>query len=108
MSPGGLGGPGGPGGMGGMRARPGGGFNSGMGQFGEHLDESAMQQAMTQKALAQQQANPQTAAAAAAGAKQAAQPASQQQPREVGSLGDELLKRPFHDIWHEIKQFFFT
>lgn len=107
MTPGGLGGPGSPGGMaGGMRPRPGGGFNSGMGQFGEHLDESAMQQAMTQKSLGQQQANPMAAAAAAAGAKQASQPPSQQQPREVGSLGDELIKRPLHDIWNEIKQFF--
>lgn len=96
-----------PGGMGGsFRPRPGGGFNTGVGQFGEHLDESAMQQAVSQKALSQQQTNPQAAAAAAAGAKQANQPPSQQKPRELGTIGDELIKRPFHDIWNEIKQFF--
>lgn len=96
-----------PGGMGGsFRPRPGGGFNTGMGQFGEHLDESAMQQTVGQKALSQQQVNPQAAAAAAAGAKQASQPPSQQKPREMGSLGDELIKRPLHDIWNEVKQFF--
>lgn len=102
MAPGGLGKPG----PGGMRHRPGGGFNTGMGQFGEHLDEAAAQQASTQKQLAQQQVNPQGATAAAANAKQAAQPPAQQAPREVGSLGDELVKRPLHDIWQQIKQFF--
>lgn len=102
----GLGGPGGPGGKGGMRPRPGGGFNTGMGQFGEHLDESAVSQAAAQKMLGQQQANPQGAAAAAAGAKQGAKPSAQQQPRAVGSLGDELIRRPFGDIWKEVKKFF--
>lgn len=37
-----------------FRPRPGGGFNQGLGQFGEHLDEQALQQAAQQKALAQQ------------------------------------------------------
>lgn len=36
-----------------MRPRPGGGFNSGIGQFNDHLDEQAMQSAMKQKALGQ-------------------------------------------------------
>ncbi len=36
-----------------MRPRPGGGFNPGIGQFNDHLDEQAMQQAMKQKALSQ-------------------------------------------------------
>lgn len=104
MMPGKIGAPGGMGGS--FRPRPGGGFNTGMGQFGEHLDESAMQQAVGQKALSQQQANPQAGAAAAAGARQAGQRANPQQPRSVGSLTDELIKRPLHDIWNEVKQFF--
>lgn len=36
-----------------MRPRPGGGFNPGMGQFNDHMDEQAMQSAMKQKALSQ-------------------------------------------------------
>ena len=44
-------------------------------------------------------------AAAAAGAKQGAKPSAQQQPRAVGSLGDELIRRPFGDIWKEVKVF---
>lgn len=43
-----------------FRPRPGGGFNQGLGQFGEHLDEQAMQQAVQQKAMGQQ-ASSQTA-----------------------------------------------
>ncbi len=37
-----------------FRPRPGGGFNQGLGQFGEHLDEQALLQAAQQKALSQQ------------------------------------------------------
>lgn len=36
-----------------MRPRPGGGFNPGLGQFNDHLDEQSMQSAMKQKALSQ-------------------------------------------------------
>lgn len=80
-----------------------------MGQFGEHLDEAAMGQAVSQKQLGQQQVAPSGAAAAAAGQKaqaQAGMPGAGQPPRELGTLGDELIKRPIKDIWHEIKAFF--
>jgi len=86
-----------------MRARPGGGFNLG-GGFNEHLDEAALQQAGKQKQLTQAQADPSTAKAAA----QAAQQSQGQQapPPEVGSLTDELIKRPIKGVWEEIKKFF--
>ncbi len=84
-----------------MRPRPGGGFNTGMGSFGEHLDENAMQQAMGQKQQAQQgaQLNPTMAA-------QQQQLAQQQQqsgaapppPREMGTIAEELFTRPLKDI----------
>ena len=41
-----------------FRPRVSGGFNQGMGDFNEHLDENAMQQTVQQKALGQQQADP--------------------------------------------------
>lgn len=93
------------------RPRPGGGFSQGMGQFtDEYLEESDMQQAMGQKSLTQQQADPATMAAAAAGQKQQHQAAQSgampQPPREIGSIKDELITRPIHDIWTEIKKFF--
>ncbi|MEX0895555.1 MAG: hypothetical protein WDZ94_01290 [Patescibacteria group bacterium] len=47
------------------RPRPGGGFNPGMGFGSEHLDEQAMQQAVSQKALSQQGASASTTASAA-------------------------------------------
>ncbi len=84
-----------------MRARPGGGFNLG-GSFNEHLDENAMKQAAGQKQLTQAQADPTTAKAAA----QKAQAQPQKSPPEVGSLTDELIKRPAKGIWEEIKKFF--
>ncbi len=86
-----------------MRARPGGGFNLG-GGFNEHLDESAMQQAMQQKQLTQAQADPATAQAAAQKAQSQTQ--AQKPPPEIGSLTDELIKRPIQGIWREIKKFF--
>lgn len=79
--------------------RPGGGFNPGMGQFGEHLDEAAMQQAVGQKALQQQKAS----------FAKTPTPTTQQKnlkanpPREVGSLADELIKRPFEDLMDGFK-----
>ncbi len=98
MKPGGAKGPA-------LRARPGGGFNQGMGQFGEHLDENASQVSAQQKLLAQQQT--QTAGTPDPSQKGTGQqPAQQRQPREVGSILDETIKRPAQDIWQEIKQFF--
>ena len=84
-----------------MRARPGGGFNLG-GGFNEHLDEAAMAQASKQKQLTQAQADPATTQAAA----QKAQAQVQKPPPEVGSLTDELVKRPAKGVWEELKKFF--
>lgn len=93
-----------------MRARPGGGLNQGFGQFGEHLDESALQQAGAQKTLSQAAADPKQAATAAAAAAQNQAQATGQDvtkpPRAVGSIKDELITRPLHDIWQEVKSFF--
>ena len=47
---------------GGSRPRPGGGFNAGLGQFNEHLDEQALQQAVGQKQLHQLAGSSQSAA----------------------------------------------
>ena len=90
------------------RPRTGGGMGQGLGQFGEHLDESALKQAVGQKSMAQAAADPKMAAAAAQGAKQqqAASTGQATPPREVGTLKEELIKRPLKDIWQEIKQFF--
>ncbi|MBU1967279.1 hypothetical protein KJ707_04510 [Patescibacteria group bacterium] len=94
----------------GPQPRPMGGFNSGMGAFNEHLDESAFKTASQQKQLTQQQTNtqpasgksgthpllPQTDAKAPSGeGKGTFQP---QKPREVGSFQDELMRRPLKDI----------
>lgn len=89
-----------------IRPRPGGGFNQGLGQFGEGFDESVANQAMQQKALGQQQVAPAGAAAAAAGQQAKSQQPQARPPRELGSLQDELLVRPSKDIWQETKQFF--
>ena len=54
-----------------MRPRPGGGFNPGMGQFNDHMDEKSMQSAIKQKALSQMagaQTGPQGGANPLAGA----------------------------------------
>jgi hypothetical protein len=86
------------------RPRPGGGFNSGFGNFSdEHLDENAVQQAMTQKMMGQQQAagagSPQGVPAGSANPLAGTPPGSPPPPpREVGSLYEELIKRPIVDI----------
>jgi len=89
-----------------FRPRPSGGFNQGVGQFGEGFDESIAKQAMQQKALGQQQVASGGAAAAAAGQKMKGQPSAQRPPRSVGSLTDELIKRPVQDIGKELSEFF--
>ncbi len=102
-------GPGGPkpGGAGGLKPRMGGGFNQAMGQFGEHLDESAFKQASSQKALGQQgaQVSQQQMAAAQAQAAQQQSPGTPAEPREVGTIPDEA-KRVVADIWADVKSFF--
>jgi hypothetical protein len=91
------------------RPRPGGGFNAGMGSFGEHLDENAMQQAMGQKQQAQQgaQLNPSMAAAQQQLAQQQQQPGSAPTPpREIGSISEELFTRPLKDIVQGVSSLF--
>ncbi len=83
--------------------RPGGGFNSMPGGMSEHMDDAALQSAMTQKAGSQQagQISPQQMAQAAAGS-------SQQQkkpPREVGTIGEEL-QRVGADLFEGVKDLF--
>lgn len=117
-----------PGGMGGgARIRPGGGFNPAMGAPSEHLDEAAMKAAMGQKQLTQQQSSTQAGSGksgtnplvpgagqpkptlppgalppGAESGQQSQQPSKgtfqPQQPREVSTLGDELIRRPLADI----------
>lgn len=82
-----------------LRPRPGGGFNTGMGQFGEHLDENATQQAVTQKQLGQQQA---VGAGSPQGVPTGTNPLSPTAPppppREMGTIVQELITRPTVDI----------
>jgi hypothetical protein len=87
-------------------ARTGGGFNRMADDFGEHLEVNAMQQAVQQKALSQQQAS---------GAGQAVQPPQQGQqttpgvppdpPREIGTVQEEF-KRMGQDVATGVKDFF--
>lgn len=118
-----------PGGGGRPQPRMGGGFNAGMGGMGgfsEHLDEDAMQQAMGQKQMAQQATSQQSAIQAGQGGGKAQSDFSQQQlqemqaaqgahgevaakqkpPRAMGSITDELFKRPVQDIIEGIKSLF--
>jgi len=75
-----------------MTPRPSGGFNQGFGDFGEHLDETAVQQAMQQKAASQQATNPQTAQVSGQNS------TAPTKPREIGTIKEELVTRPAHDI----------
>lgn len=92
-----------------------GGFNPsmGMGGFDEHLDENAMQAAAKQKTLSQQSSTSvgTSAAPSATNTAGSANPLPQTQvppppPREVGTLTEELLKRPAQDIYRGLAQFF--
>ena len=90
-----------PGGSG-AAMRPGGGFNSAPGGMSEHMDDAALQSAMTQKAGSQQagQVSPQQMAQAAAGKTQQQSP-----PREVGTIGEEL-QRAGADLLKGVKDLF--
>lgn len=85
----------------GMQMRPGGGFNAAPGGLSEHMDEAALQQAMGTKAQAQQSGNisPQQMAQAAT------QKSQQQQPREMGTIGEEM-KRMGGDVVKGLKELF--
>ncbi|NCS97670.1 MAG: hypothetical protein GW762_03735 [Candidatus Pacebacteria bacterium] len=85
----------------GTQMRPSGGFNASPGGMSEHMDEAAMQQAASQKATSQQasQISPQQMAQAAA------QKQATQQPREMGTIGDEV-KRMGGDLLKEMKALF--
>lgn len=85
--------------------RPGGGFNPGMGQFNEHMDEQAMMQAMKQKTLAQQaatQTGPVPTLTSSAGSSNTVPfpNANQTEPSAVTdtSLFDAVVTRPLGDI----------
>lgn len=101
-------------------ARPSGGMG-GMGDFGEAFDEQSLSKMMTQ--VGQQSNANDPAGAAGAGSSPGAgsqmptlppQMAPDAQapttppvkPREIGSLTDELIKRPVTDIFNELKTFF--
>lgn len=100
--------------------RPGGGFRPSFGDdFGEKSDDNAMQAAaqakqLTQQAAATSGANPGSAkpgglpAGMPGGLPPGAAPGGgqPQQPREVGSISEELVKRPAHDIFAGLKGFF--
>ena len=105
-----------------MRARPGGGFNQGMGNFGEaHMEEQAMQQAMQQKTASQQSTSAQSSLGAGMGGNKAQtqqqqaqamqqmaggqQPGQAPAPREVGTIPEEA-SRVGTDIFAELKKFF--
>ena len=83
-----------------------GGFNSGLGNFSdEHIQENDMQAAMQQKAMSQFAGNATQAAGAGTPGPQGQSPfgtpvpgEKPQEPRPVGSLTDELIKRPAKDI----------
>ncbi|MFH1967053.1 MAG: hypothetical protein ABIJ03_00930 [Patescibacteria group bacterium] len=91
-----------------VRPRTGGGMSQGLGQFGEHLDESALKQAVGQKALGQAQVDPKMAQMAAQGAKQQQAVTSGQTkpPWEVGTLVEELIQWPLQSMGREIRAFF--
>ena len=101
-------GAGGPGGSkSGARVRPGGGFNPGLGSPDQHQDEAAMKAAVKQKQLQQQQSSTQAGSGKAGTNPLLQKTADKQQqgpdfqsgkPREVGSLKDELIKRPLKDV----------
>ena len=87
---------------GGARPRPMGGFNPGMGAPSEHLDEGAMKAASQQKQLTQQQSSTQPTSGKSGTnpllPQQSAAQTPTDKPREVGGLGEELIKRPLKDI----------
>jgi predicted RND superfamily exporter protein len=107
-----------PGGRSGPRPRPMGGFNAGLGGMNEHLDEAALKAASQQKQLSQQQSSTQNASG-----KSGTNPLAQhtdalsqksegqgtfqpQKPRGVGTLTQELVKRPAQDIVKGLKSIF--
>ncbi len=95
--------------------RPSGGFNQGLGNFNEHLDEQAMQQAMKQQALSQQSAAPTGPGAAAPnlgnpypaagggsgslGGSNPLAPTSDSQPTaESPTIFDTVISQPVEDL----------
>lgn len=74
------------------RPRPGGGFNPGMGFGGEQLDEQALQQAMSQKTLAQQGANPGVAPTSTSGLTGAAGDTAQAEPASTDIVEGIVLE----------------
>lgn len=76
-----------------VRTRPSGGMNQGMGQFGEHLDEAAMEQAIAQKAAGQAGASAKPGSAA--NSKLPPSSVSHQQQSPLDALAPSELKKSF-------------
>lgn len=83
--------------------RPMGGFNTGFGDFNEHIDENAMQAATQQKTLAQQAGSVTSTKPTTPPAGTPAIPAP---PLELGSIKQELVTRPAQAVVQEIRSFF--
>ncbi len=79
--------------------RQGGGFNRANSDFGEHMEERAMEQALQQKALSQQQAGSSGPVPASQSVGQTSTP---KEPRPIGTVSDELKLIP-KDILDETK-----
>lgn len=95
----------------GVAARQGGGFRQGFGHFNEeHMEQQAGASAVQQKQLTQQ--TTQSAQHTAGGSAQQVGDSKQtpaahtEQPREVSTIADELVKRPFQDIFKGLKALF--
>lgn len=106
-------------------ARPSGGTRSSFGGFNEgQMEQQAVQEALQDKALSQQSSlgSQQGSAGGQAGGaqqmlnqmakqqgkqgKSGSQAAAQQKPaRPIGSIKEELFKRPIHDVGQELKKF---
>lgn len=100
-----------PGPQGGVAARQGGGFRQGFGHFNEeHLEQEAATSAVQQKQLTQQttQSSQSTTGGSAQQPGNSHQPPAQQAqpPREVGTMQEELVKRPLQDIAKGLRSLF--
>ena len=88
---------------GGSVVRQSGGMRSGLGSFdSDRMEQQAIAGATQQKAVGQQSATTGTKSDLQSRQTQAQPP----QPREMSSLSDELIKRPAHDIYKGLKDFF--
>lgn len=87
-----------------VRPRPGGGMNQGLGQFGEHLDEAAMGQAIAQKVAGQAGASAKPGSAA--NSKLPPSSVSHQQQSPLDALAPSELKQAFTQPAKELSKGF--